>query len=433
MFFNTAFAAVLFSTAVEVAAHQTLTQFWVNDQTPGYQKAIRLPPNNSPITDMASNDMTCNGKGNNVPSGVTTFPAKEGDSITVGWSASAHPGPITLMLFGPVEDASTATGVGTWFKINESDQTGGVFTTVIMNNAAKDGQMNYTFNLPTGLQSGDYLLRSEILALHVANNPGGGQFYIGCAQLKITGTGTAPCGPTIQLPGDSSYNASSPAIYIPNYYNGFKPENYAGAPGGPVATCPGTGSGTVSSDASANATTTTSAAAAPVAGAAAPVAASSSSEKSSSNVGPVKAVIGAAPEAAVPDSPSTDSNSSSSPPSKAAAPVDVPPGSSSTDSTTTGNNASGNSSGSAGGLAPLYGQCGGKGWTGPTACEGGVPCVAFGDYYAQCTSQQAGGSSSSSTNTPPSSPTSGNVVHRSPSKRRSNYRRFDRKLVRKPL
>ncbi|OAQ76959.1 fungal cellulose binding domain-containingprotein [Purpureocillium lilacinum] len=33
--------------------------------------------------------------------------------------------------------------------------------------------------------------------------------------------------------------------------------------------------------------------------------------------------------------------------------------------------------------APLYGQCGGLGWTGPTECEQGV-CTAYSPIYAQC-------------------------------------------------
>lgn len=37
-----------------------------------------------------------------------------------------------------------------------------------------------------------------------------------------------------------------------------------------------------------------------------------------------------------------------------------------------------------GALAPLYGQCGGQGWTGPTACVSGATCKANGQYYSQC-------------------------------------------------
>nr|OBT66511.1 hypothetical protein VE03_03641 [Pseudogymnoascus sp. 23342-1-I1]OBT66565.1 hypothetical protein VE03_03612 [Pseudogymnoascus sp. 23342-1-I1] len=36
-----------------------------------------------------------------------------------------------------------------------------------------------------------------------------------------------------------------------------------------------------------------------------------------------------------------------------------------------------------GGTVPLYGQCGGKDWTGGTVCETGT-CVSNGEYYSQC-------------------------------------------------
>ena len=34
--------------------------------------------------------------------------------------------------------------------------------------------------------------------------------------------------------------------------------------------------------------------------------------------------------------------------------------------------------------SPIYGQCGGKDWTGPKTCETGTTCVYFNDYYSQC-------------------------------------------------
>ncbi|KAF3100219.1 hypothetical protein TWF569_007371 [Orbilia oligospora] len=34
--------------------------------------------------------------------------------------------------------------------------------------------------------------------------------------------------------------------------------------------------------------------------------------------------------------------------------------------------------------APLYGQCGGQGWTGPTTCVSGSTCVYSNDWYSQC-------------------------------------------------
>ncbi|KAJ5040388.1 uncharacterized protein L3040_006044 [Drepanopeziza brunnea f. sp. 'multigermtubi'] len=228
--------AVVASLLSAASAHQNLHQFWVNDVSPGYEVAIRRPPSNNPVTDVTSEDIVCNVGGNIVPSNVVTAPANEGDSIKVQWDSSTHPGPITHMLFGPVDDASQATGVGSWFKIDEFASTeNGTWANVIM--AAQD--MTYTFNLPTGLASGEYLLRSEMLALHGAADLGGAQFYIGCAQLKITGTGSAgSCGPSIELPG--AYKADDPNIYIPDVYFGLDVATYK-APGGPVAKCGGSG------------------------------------------------------------------------------------------------------------------------------------------------------------------------------------------------
>jgi cellulase len=181
--------------------------------------------------------MACNVGGSKVPSGVETVAAAEGDSIKVQWDSSGHPGPITHFLYGPVDDASQATGIGAgWFKIDELDQVDGKWANEIM----QADNMTHEFKLPTGLASGEYLLRSEMLALHGAQTVGGAQFYIGCAQLKITGTGSkGACGPTISLPG--AYKAEDDNIYIPNVYNGFDASTYT-APGGPVASC-GAGSG----------------------------------------------------------------------------------------------------------------------------------------------------------------------------------------------
>ena len=76
-------------------------------------------------------------------------------------------------------------------------------------------------------------LRSEMETLHAATTLDSTQFYIGCAQLRITGPG-GKCSPSIKLPG--AYKDSDPNIYIPNYYYGFNVATFT-APGGAVATC----------------------------------------------------------------------------------------------------------------------------------------------------------------------------------------------------
>lgn len=50
-----------------------------------------------------------------------------------------------------------------------------------------------------GLAPGNYLIRHELIALHQANAP---QFYPECAQIKVTGSGTAQ--------PDASYKAAIP-------------------------------------------------------------------------------------------------------------------------------------------------------------------------------------------------------------------------------
>jgi hypothetical protein len=39
---------------------------------------------------------------------------------------------------------------------------------------------------------------------------------------------------------------------------------------------------------------------------------------------------------------------------------------------------------SAGATQTHWGQCGGQGWTGPTACASGTTCQVQNPYYSQC-------------------------------------------------
>lgn len=341
MFTKAIFTSALLSA---VSAHQNLHQLWVNDVTPGYQVGIRMPPSNSPVVDLTSNDMACNVGGSKVPSGVKTIEASEGDKIKAQWDNSGHPGPITHMLFGPVDDASQATGIGAgWFKIDEMDFVGGKWASEIMQAA----NMSHEFTLPTGLASGEYLLRSEMLALHSSQTKGGAQFYIGCMQLKIKGTGSkGSCTPTISLPG--AYKADDANIFIPNYYNGYVATNYK-APGGPVATCGG-------------------------AGGAAPVAppASNSTEPAPSSIADEAAAPTLAPTVpsgndTLPSAPAVPSTFATLPSPSAG--VTAPAGAVPTGSV---------------GTAKLYYQCGGINYNGPTECEGTAKCVKQNDFYSQC-------------------------------------------------
>lgn len=49
--------------------------------------------------------------------------------------------------------------------------------------------------------------------------------------------------------------------------------------------------------------------------------------------------------------------------------------------------------------ASLYGQCGGKGWTGATTCAAGSTCVVSNAYYSQCLASGSGATSAKVTTT----------------------------------
>lgn len=68
----------------------------------------------------------------------------------------------------------------------------------------------------TPIAPGEYLLRAEHISLHGASSPGGAQFYISCAQIKINGGGGGNPGPMIQIPG--SIQASDPGVQIGIYW-----------------------------------------------------------------------------------------------------------------------------------------------------------------------------------------------------------------------
>lgn len=106
-----------------------------------------------------------------MPSGVSTISAAAGANFTVQWDSSSHPGPIQHFLFGPVTNASLSTGIGSWVKIDEFDEYNGTFASNIM----EENDMKYSFYLPTNIADGDYLLRSEMLALHGSETLGGAQ------------------------------------------------------------------------------------------------------------------------------------------------------------------------------------------------------------------------------------------------------------------
>jgi hypothetical protein len=78
------------------------------------------------------------------------------------------------------------------------------------------GMSTVSFTLPKSLPTGQYLVRTEHIALHSAGSAGGAQLYISCAQINVTGGGSGSPGPLVAFPG--AYTGNEPGILINIYY-----------------------------------------------------------------------------------------------------------------------------------------------------------------------------------------------------------------------
>ncbi|CUA68403.1 putative endo-beta-1,4-glucanase D [Rhizoctonia solani] len=194
-------------------AHATFQYIWVDGVDKG-NTYVRTPANNSPITDLTSNTLACNNNGDVAAAATLTVAAgakvavemhqQPGDrNCATEAIGGNHDGP-TIIYMAKVDNAATAVGSSAnWFKVA---QTGLVskdyWGTDVMN--ANCGKVEFT--IPSDLSAGNYLIRAEVIALHVASSVGGAQLYMSCYQINVTGGGSANPA-TVKFPG--AYSATS--------------------------------------------------------------------------------------------------------------------------------------------------------------------------------------------------------------------------------
>ena len=89
-------------------------------------------------------------------------------------------------------------------------------------NLVTDQYTTVNATIPANVPSGEYLLRVEQIALHMASQPNKAQFYIACSQIQITGGGNGSPGPLVSLPG--AYKTNDPGILV-NLYS-MQPDAY---------------------------------------------------------------------------------------------------------------------------------------------------------------------------------------------------------------
>ncbi|CDO72529.1 Auxilliary Activities Family 9 protein [Trametes cinnabarina] len=199
-----------------VSAHGYVKKYEIGSQTypawdpfndpyasPVPNRIERHIPDDGPVLDVTSPDIACNKGGETGVNAFATIAA--GDKITFDWTnwPADHQGPVSTYMASCNGDCSKFdVSDAKWFKIDAAGYSNGKWAaTQLIDNGYK-----WTSVIPSELKAGEYLVRHEIVALHSVGQP---QFYPGCAQVKVTGSG-------------SKEPSGSELVSLPGLYNNIK-------------------------------------------------------------------------------------------------------------------------------------------------------------------------------------------------------------------
>ncbi|KAM0333969.1 hypothetical protein ACHAQA_000987 [Verticillium albo-atrum] len=227
-------AAALF--AGSATAHYNFESLIVNGEiTDPYQYVRKTTNGNGPITAVNSTDIICNAGGidNDIMAATETFTVAAGSEVGFKMNEyMGHPGPLAVYLSKAPTTAQAYKGDGEWFKVYQSSLSNKTVDPIQWAPFIGGGVHNFTFTLPAELPAGEYLMRGEHIGLHSAGLYEA-QFYIGCAQIKVTGSGAGTPGPSVQLPG--AYDPTDPGILVNMYWPPLRHYTPPGPPAWPNA------------------------------------------------------------------------------------------------------------------------------------------------------------------------------------------------------
>lgn len=192
--------------------------------------------------DYAGSDIVCH---------VNASPASDvvevqaGDPINLQWSPwpTSHIGPILTYLAPAGDDFSKVDKAN--LKFIKTEETGlihnstdpGTLNGYYASNKLMDSGNKWTTTIPSFVKPGNYILRTEIIALMGAKTLGRAQHYPQCINVKVTGNGNDPISNGIRA--QDFYKATDPGIQIMIYkdldYKIPGPPVYKGNGAAPVA------------------------------------------------------------------------------------------------------------------------------------------------------------------------------------------------------
>jgi len=198
------------------SAHYTFPSLIINNVITTAWEYVRETNNfdsQNPVTDVTSIDFRCYTSQTNALASTVNVAA--GSQIGIESDGTIyHPGVVNVYMAKAPSNITTWDGSGAvWFKVYQISAVTDGGTTITFPAQNLPG---VSFTIPKSLPSGQYLVRMEAIALHVAETFGGAQFYISCGQINVTGGGSGTPGPLVSIPG--VYTGNEPGILINIYY-----------------------------------------------------------------------------------------------------------------------------------------------------------------------------------------------------------------------
>ncbi|KAF1956604.1 glycoside hydrolase family 61 protein [Byssothecium circinans] len=219
--------------ATTVQAHYTFPRLFVDgkaaeDKDWSATRKTKNAESKQGIENPTAADIRCYQSGN--AANVATVPA--GSTIHyISTQQVNHPGPTQYYLAKVPSGASVTSWDGSgavWFKIGTTMPS--VNSQKQMSWPAQNEYKTANATIPNATPNGDYLLRVEHIALHMASQANKAQFYLSCSQIKITGGGSGSPGPLASFPG--AYKSADPGILVDLNKISQAPDTYK--PPGPV-------------------------------------------------------------------------------------------------------------------------------------------------------------------------------------------------------
>ncbi|KAJ3488323.1 hypothetical protein NLI96_g2910 [Meripilus lineatus] len=257
--------AIALSQIAIVSAHGGVTSWTVGSTTyPGWQPynsaAGQVTPGRpyssyNPILNAVDPTIHCNNDGSNSPT-PQSITLSAGTAITAHWqvpegvSRPGHPSESSSGRNGPtLKDPSlftwpravplraTASRAGLFRCVQQIIDEAGLLSGTVYDGTWANGEvmntLSWTATVPPSLKAGAYLIRFELLALHQANTP---QFYPECANLIVTGGGSAFPSSSFLAPMPGAWGANDPGVNIDIYSDAAKSMTTYPIPGPPLWT-----------------------------------------------------------------------------------------------------------------------------------------------------------------------------------------------------